>query len=195
MAKFIFNKGKSMIEHPKKLKEESVLVMLGNVPNIDEFDEGRIIMVASQSLLLFEKWKCVREYKETNDLNFFTMSLQGETIPMGYIHLLPGFEHIPIVIVAGSTNFSIVNFSNGYMEPFIYCDYTSSFGQPAFFFKKEDFGMSITFPSKRHIDDTHVRYNWIRMPLKSDFMDILKRYERLPFTRTEEALAMKSDRL
>ena len=108
-----------MIEHPKKLKEESVLVILGNVPNIDEFDEGRIIMVASQSLLLFEKWKCVREYKEPNDLNFFTMSLQSETIPMGYIHLLPGFEHIPIVIVAGSTNFSIVNFSDGYIEPFI----------------------------------------------------------------------------
>ena len=51
--------------------------------------------------------------------------------------------------------------------------------------------MSINFPLRRYIDDTHVRYNWVRMPLKSDFMDTLKRYERLPLSNTEEALAMK----
>ena len=111
-------------------------------------------------------------------------------MPMGYIQLFPGFESIPIVIIAGSTNISIVNFNEDYMEPFIYCDYTSAFGQPAFFFKKEDFGMSIHFSLKRYIDNKHVRYNWVRMPLKSDFMDILKRYERLPLTKTEEALAI-----
>ena len=76
------------------------------------------------------------------------------------------------------------------MEPFILAENTSAFAQQAFFFKNEDFGMSIHFTQKRLIDKEHVRYNWVRMPFKPDFIEVLKRYSRLPFTKTEEALEM-----
>jgi len=44
---------------------------------------------------------------------------------------------------------------------------------------------------KRTIDTNNIRYNWVRMPFKPDFIDMMKRYARLPFTNTEEALEMK----
>ena len=37
IAKFRFNPRKKIIEHPPDMKDESILVMLGNVPNIEEF--------------------------------------------------------------------------------------------------------------------------------------------------------------
>ena len=47
VAKFIYDKDEKMIKHPRKFKEESVLIMIGNVPNVLEFEKDRMIMVAS----------------------------------------------------------------------------------------------------------------------------------------------------
>ena len=55
----------------------------------------------------------------------------------------------------------------------------------------EDYGLSIHFSIKRVIDEENVRLNWCMMPLKPDFIQILKRYSRLPFTNTQEALKLK----
>ena len=37
VAKFRFNEKTSLIEHPDDMREESILIMLGNVPAIDEY--------------------------------------------------------------------------------------------------------------------------------------------------------------
>ena len=75
VAKFIFNKSKNMIERTYKQKDESVLIMMGNIPQVKEFEKDRILIVASQSVLLFENWKCIREYKEHNPTNYYTMTV------------------------------------------------------------------------------------------------------------------------
>ena len=85
VARFRFNKEKNIIEHPKELKEESVLVMLGNVPNIEEYSKNRMILVSSQSLLLLENWHCLREYKDQDPTNYYTVSLNRGmvVVPLG----------------------------------------------------------------------------------------------------------------
>jgi hypothetical protein len=56
VVKFEFNRNKMMIEDPRQVKQQSVLVMQGNVPNVYEFKHDKMVMIASQSLLLFEDW-------------------------------------------------------------------------------------------------------------------------------------------
>jgi hypothetical protein len=47
---------------------------------------------------------------------------------MGYIELLPGFEHIPIFVIAGSDTINIVNLKDDHMEPLILAESTVAFG-------------------------------------------------------------------
>ena len=93
--------------------------------------------------------------------------------------------------MAGATKISIINLNDQYIEPFIIAENSTAFSQPSFFFKEEDYGLSIHFTIKRTIDSDNVRLNWCRMPFKPDFIEILKRYSRLPFTNTQEALKLK----
>lgn len=85
VAKFRFNQAKNMIEHPDDMNQESVLVMLGNVPQITEYEKDRLILVSSQSLLLFENWHCLREYKDNDPTNYYTVSLNRglSVVPLG----------------------------------------------------------------------------------------------------------------
>ena len=182
---------KKIIEHPADMKDESILIMLGNVPNIEEYDKGKIIIVSSQSILLFEDWTCLKEYRDEDPTNYYTISFGTSVVPLGYLEIIPGFKDIPILLLAGASTISIINLNDQYHEPFIIAENTSAFAQQAFFFKKEDFGLSIYFTIKRTIDKDNIRLNLCRMPFKPDFLDILKRYTRLPFTNTEEALKIK----
>ena len=74
-----------MIEHPDSMKEESILVKIGNVPNIEEFAKNRLLLISSQSLLLIENWHCLREYKDQDPTNYYTISLNKgmAVVPLG----------------------------------------------------------------------------------------------------------------
>ena len=58
----------------------------------------------------------------------YTGTKANMCIPMGYIELLPGFEHVPIVVIAGSDTINIVNLSDDHMEPLILAESTVAFG-------------------------------------------------------------------
>ena len=70
----------------------------------------------------------------------------------------------------------IVNLNSEYIEPFMIAKSTVEFGQQAFFFKKEEFVLSMHFTEKRVIDREYVRYNWVRMPFKQDFIQVLEEF-------------------
>ena len=67
------------------MQEQSILVMMGNVPHVEEYKKDRLIMVAAQSLLLFENWHCLREYKDHDPTNFYTVSVNNglSVVPLG----------------------------------------------------------------------------------------------------------------
>ena len=69
VAKFRFNATKKLIEHPDDMKEQSILIMLGDVPNMDEYAEDKIIIVSAQSILLLDNWTCIRELKDEDSMN------------------------------------------------------------------------------------------------------------------------------
>ena len=177
------------------MREESTLVMIGNIPAIDEYQKDRILMVASQSLLLFENWHCLREYKDNDPQNYYTVSLNRglSVLPIGNMCLLPiqEIEDTPLLLLAGADKISLINLNDQYIEPFIIAENPTAFSQPSFFFKVENFGLSLHFAIKRTINEQNIRLNWCRMPFKPDFLEILKRYSRLPFTNTQEALKLK----
>ena len=112
--------------------------------------------------------------------------------PLGFIGQLPNEGGKPLFIIAGSDTLSLVNLDDGHMESLIEADNTVYFHQQAFFIKEEEHGgLSIHFTVKRTINETNVRYNWVRMPFKPDCMEILQRYSCLPITRYEDALELK----
>lgn len=69
-------------------------------------------MIASQSLLLFENWKCVREFRDPDKFNYYAISSKGITMPLGYTQFLPGFEHVPIFVIAGSKNINLLSLAD-----------------------------------------------------------------------------------
>ena len=85
VVKFEFSRKEMMIEDPSKVKQQSVLVMQGNVPKIYEYKPNKMVMIASQSLLLFDNWQCTREYKDRQALNIYYATKDDLSIPMGYI--------------------------------------------------------------------------------------------------------------
>ena len=118
------------------------------------------------------------------------MQIRDSLVPMGWIQLLPGFEKTPFIIVAGSHMMHLINLNNGYIEPFILVESTVAFGQQAFFFKRDKYVLSMHFTLHREIDLEHVRFNWIRMAFKPDFIEILEKFQRLPFSNPGQALQM-----
>ena len=94
------------------MKDESILVMLGNVPNIEEFQKEKIIIVSSQSVLLFHNWQCLREYKDEDSTNYYTISFGNSVVPLGHLGIIPGFEHIPLLLLAGAKTISIINLND-----------------------------------------------------------------------------------
>ena len=175
----------------------------GNVPQIHEYAEEKIILVASQTMMLYEgnssnNWECTRELdmegaehnKDIMGSNYFTMASRASIRPMGYLQLIPGFEHIPLVVVSGVKSLVIVNMRDSYSEPLIVINSTSAFGQQAFFFKQEDWGgHSLHFSQRRIINETgYERHNWARMPFKPDFIAVLREHFRLPYTNTSHSL-------
>ena len=114
--------------------------------------------------------------------NFFTMVREGSVRPYGYMGLLPKFGEIPLILVSGSKGLIIISPELEYHEPLILLNTSTAFGQPAFFFKDEEFGMSIIFTLVRMIENGNERHNCARMPFKQDFYDIMKEYKRLPPT-------------
>ena len=107
---------------------------------------------------------------------------------------LPKVGDNPLFIVAGATTLSLVNLEDEHIEPLIDAESTVFFSMPAFFIKEEEHGgLSIHFTVKRTINESNVRYNWVRMPFKPDFMSIIQRYSRLPITRVEEALELEKE--
>jgi len=64
LAKFKFDREKMNIAHPNEVKPDSILIEQGNVPNVYEYDRGKLVVVASQSILLLDDFKPVREIKD-----------------------------------------------------------------------------------------------------------------------------------
>ena len=161
-----------------------MIIDAGNVPQIHEYAEGKIILVTAKSMRLYENWKMTKVIKQIDQVNdnYFTMISRASLRPMGFFCLIPGFEDVPLVVVSGNKGITIVNLRDEYSEPLILVNSTASFGQQQFFFKTEDYGLSFHFTLKRIINAKgKERHNWARMPLKPDFMQTLKDHFRLPF--------------
>ena len=76
--------------------------------------------------------------------------------------------------VSGYEGIAIVNLNEEHSEPLILINSTVAFGQQAFFFKKEPYGLSIHFAVRREIVEKSMeRHNWARMPFKPDFIKTL----------------------
>ena len=85
-------------------------------------------------------------------------------------------------MVSGSKGLILVSPDLGYQEPLILLETSTAFGQQAFFFKDEEFGMSIIFTLVRKIENGNERHNCARMPFKQDFYKIMSEFKRLPPT-------------
>lgn len=75
----------------------------------------------------------------------------------------------------------LINIDNGYIEPIVKLDdRIGTYGQQrSIFFKKENFGVSLFFSTKRYLEET-TRVNSFRMTYKQDFFDNLIEFKRLP---------------
>ena len=88
-------------------------------------------MVASQSLLLFENWHCLREYKDNDPQNYYTISLNRglSVLPIGNMCLLPiqEIEDTSLVLLTGAKTISLINLNDQYIEPFIIAENPTAF--------------------------------------------------------------------
>ena len=91
-------------------------------------------------------------------------------------------------MVSGSKGLILVSPDLEYQEPLILVETSTAFGQQAFFFKKEKFGMSIIFTLVRKIENGKERHNCARMPFKKDFYDTMTEFKRLPPTSPDESM-------
>ena len=56
------------------------------------------------------------------------MSIKDTVVPMGYLQLLPGFDNIPLIVIAGSDSINLLNLNDAHMEPLIIAESASAFG-------------------------------------------------------------------
>ena len=138
------------------------------------------MLVATQcQLLLMDNWQCVRTYEDKN--TSINLLLKG------YLAPLPGFDvdTFPFVAYSGCTGISLVNLSESYMEQLVKYEPTCTLGQQAFFFKNEEYGMSLHFTTgSKKLENGNIRLNWVRMGFKKDFSDVLSLYGKLPHSDT-----------
>ena len=66
-------------------QEDYVIVEKGNVPQIYEYAENNMILVAGQSMLLYENWNLTLEVEVNQiDFNYFAMISRASLRPMGF---------------------------------------------------------------------------------------------------------------
>ena len=94
-------KGDSFLDMNDEMEDQFVLVE-GNVPQLLEYQQDKILLVVGQALKLYEKWQHIKTIEINLPDNFFTMVRKGSVRPYGYMGLLPKFGEIPLILVSGS---------------------------------------------------------------------------------------------
>ena len=105
---------------------------------------------------------------------------------MGYFWILPNFDpdEFPFMACSGDSAINLINIKEKTCEPLIICEQTCTWGQQAFFFTEEDKDISLHFTMGSKMDTGNVRLEWVRMPLKSDLIKIIKKLGSPPTSDT-----------
>ena len=162
------------------LRGELVLSLLEFAPN------KLLVATETSHLILFHDWVRVKAYKDTNP--------QHGLKAKGHLAPLPGFDPVnfPFIAQACDRSINLINLKEASSESLISAETTCLRGQPAFFFKKEQYGMSLNFTHKTQVDtkNDHIRLNWTRMALKPDFAATLQRVGGLPLSKKEDIIEL-----
>ena len=154
-----------------------------------EFAPKKVIVASRASLHIFDRSECIRVITahQTSSNKYMKTGVESS---MGYMWVLPGFdpEHFPFVAISGDKSIDIVNMNLGYSDPLVIAEQTCTWGQQAFFFKREHEGLSLNFTIGRKLDNGGTRLEWIRLPLKSDFMRTLARVGYMPSSDTQRSI-------
>ena len=106
------------------------ILINGNVPCLLEYEKDKIVLVGDSTVWIVESWETTKSVEISlsgNDENYFTMANKNNTLPMGFIRLVPGYEEMPLIVVGGSEAIFFVNPNLGYFETFILAKNTSCF--------------------------------------------------------------------
>ena len=112
-----------------------------------EFAPDKLLVATETSqLLLFHDWERIRVYPDSGP--------QAVLQAKGHLAPLPGFhmETFPFVAQAGEQSIHLINLREATSEPLIIAETSCLRGQPAFFFKTEQYGMSLNFTHRTEVD-------------------------------------------
>ena len=112
------------------------------------------------------------------------------------IAVLPGFHAntFPFIACSSHTGIFLVNLNRQHNEKLLKAKIETRSPSKSFFFQKEEFkencGMTLHLTAHRDIesDPTSEQLNWVKMDLKSDFEQILKKYQTIPKVNIEDWL-------
>ena len=109
--------------------------------------------------------------------------------------MLPGFHeiHFPFIVLQRKSGISIVNLRQSYMELLVEYATGCTDPQPAFFFKEEEYGMSLHFTAPRDLENGQTRMKWIQMRFAWEFYETLKTYGQLPISNIQQALKLQEE--
>ena len=97
---------------------------------------------------------------------------------------MPGFDpqDFPFIVCSGWMTFNIINVRDMTMEPLIefFGKNNRGLSQEGGFFMKEKFGFSMYFDTTDTTDSGQKVLSWYSMAFREDFIDILKKYGRVP---------------
>ena len=160
---------------PCMANQHSLYLKRTTVCSTFEYAKDRMIVsVEPNVILLFNNWKCVRQYTDQTQANTF--------IQQGYISKLPGFDEasFPFLAIAGSQAILIINPHDEILDQLVLTPSSCRYSQQAFFFKVQDYGQSVHFTTVVKHDDGTLQLDWVQMRFKPDFKDTLQRIGGLP---------------
>ena len=128
--------------------------------SILEYAPGKMLVTTIHNqLLLFHDWGFVRAFNDANPADYkcwWDCPQTSYKVAINTVHLLPGFneEKFPFVAWSRKNNISLVNIGStktAYIDPLVEFDTSCRNPQQAFFFREEEYGMSLHFTDHRKV--------------------------------------------
>lgn len=170
--------------HPVDSKKQSIFFKVEAIQGFCEYAPNRMCFYGRQEhLFIVHDWKVVRRINDANLQNINKYS----------INTFPGFdeEEFPFLATSGESTYNLVNVKTGHMEVLIRAATSALHAQPSCFFTRDSANtITMHFPTTRTTEENMTRQNWHIMKFKSDFVDTLTTYGRLPLRTPEEGLKL-----
>ena len=183
LTRFTFDAARRHLEQYEPKSKKAIYLQRKLVNAVYEYAQDRLIVATKISLLLFHDSVLVRVYQD-----FCVRSSVGNSFaqkygyPVGCFCPLPGFDlgKFPFLVCQGSQAVTLINVGQPYAVDLILTGATCRYGQQAFYFSEEEDGCSLNFAVSRTRDATQLRFEWVKMPFRTDLLTVLRSASRLP---------------